>query len=132
MAVASCTTPTDSFPSVLSQTVGTEFELGDEGFALVPFSVSNVTSQTTYYLDACNERPSTAVDRREGGGWVGLYGGICIGRQQGPALKLGPGLRRQSVIAIHEPGVYRVRLGVSSGPGQRSEWSETSNSFVVR
>ena len=131
IAVVACGTPTDPWIDLITETARAEFVL-EEAVVAVPFTVTNLSAGTTYYLDACAERPNAAIERREGLRWVTLHSGICPGVLQGPPLSLRPGRNRPSFVAIREPGVYRLRLGVRMGSGRQTEWSEMSNTFVVR
>ena len=125
-------TPGDPEFDLITETARSEFSL-EETFVTIPFTVTNVSAGTIYYLNICGPRLNVEIDRHEGGRWVVLYGGICIAiLQSGPHLSLHPGQGFPSMVAIRESGVYRLRLGVSTGSGRQTDWSLTSNTFVVR
>ena len=132
MVAVGCGTPTGPGFDLITETARSEFVL-EEPFVAVPFTVTNLSAGTTYYLNICGPRLNVEIDRHEGGRWVVLYGGICIAiLQTGPHFSLHPGQDVRSVVAIRAPGVYRLRLGVSTVAGRQTDWSLTSNTFVVR
>ena len=131
LAAIACGNPTDPWVDVVTETEGSEFGLAENDVVVVSFSVTNIGSRT-HYLAACDHRPATALDRRQEGRWAPYSSTICIAILSSVPIPLRPGERLQSALRIREAGVYRLRLGVSSSQGEPSEWSEVSNSFVVR
>ena len=128
MATA-CESPTDLGDYLLTETVGTVFDLG-EGRVGVSFTVTNITDEGTYYIANCDQRVSVQVDRLEDGDWEQYSGAICF--YSGVPLALGPHQRIESSKSVGHPGVYRLRLGVKGNMAQQFDWIETSNSFVVQ
>lgn len=100
------------------------------GAATISFSVRN-TGNSTLYLDRCSERLSTLVDRWENGHWVHFKSDGCPAVYEGHPLPLEVGEERGSVRMIHEPGRYRLRLGISEVRGARSRWTAASPGFTV-
>ena len=72
MVAIACGTPSDPAFDLITETARSEFAL-EETFAAVPFTVTNVSAGTTYYLDICDKRLNVAIDRHEGGRWVALF-----------------------------------------------------------
>lgn len=130
MATA-CESPTDLGDYLLTETVGTVFVLGEASEG-VSFTVTNITDEATYYIDACGHRVSALVDRLEDGDWEQFYGAICLANLSAVPLVLGPHQRIESSVSVGHPGVYRLRLGVKGNMAQQFDWIETSNSFVVQ
>ena len=137
MVAVACGTPSDPGFDLITETAGSDFALEETPLA-VPFTVTNLSDRTIYYLDNCADRPSVAIDRHEGGRWVNLQAAICPGVLQGPPLRLHPAQDLPSFVVIRGPGVYRLHLvvfvyrlheGVSRVAGQQTL---TSNTFVVR
>ncbi len=133
-AVGACSSsPTNPGESVLIETTESRMVLGDQT-VVVAFMVTNTTSGVSYYLAACGDQLRVLADRRQGKGWVNHSGGICPAIYSTVPILLRPGqeARHFTNVPVREPGVYRLRLGLSTELGQTSEWLTASNSFVVR
>ena len=130
LAIA-CGNPTDLWVEIVTETEGSEFGLAENDVVVVSFSVTNIASRT-YYLAACDDRPAAELDRRQEGRWAPYSSTVCIAILSSVPIPIRPGERLQSAWTIREAGVYRVRVGVSISQGEPSEWSEVSNSFIVR
>jgi len=121
---------TDPWPEVLTVAASPAW-FGEEGVWSVPFSVSNQSSRDTYYLSACGDRVTVALDRRVEGHWEEHSGGYCIAVLSMVPIALRPGETLESRVGLDESGSYRIRLGVSADRGDRERWTERSNTFVV-
>ena len=124
-------TPADPWPEVLTLAAEPAFS-EDDGIWGVPFTVTNLSSHTTYFVSACGDRPIAGVDRREGGRWVSYTSAICIAVLSSAPLALNPQETLESGIGLRDAGTYRLRLQVSSSRDARGKWSETSSSFVIQ
>lgn len=131
VALACGTGPTDPRVSLITEIGGAEFVLV-EGTAAIPFTVTNASTETTFYLAACNDILTTLVDRREGRMWVNYSSGICLANLSMVPVVLGPGELLRSTLAVRDAGTYRLSLVISTDRLQRSESSKASSSFVVR
>lgn len=100
------------------------------GAATISFSVRN-TGDSTLYLDRCGERLTTLVDRWENGQWVHFRSDICLAVYEAYPWPLEVGEERVNLRTIHEPGRYRLRLGISEVRGARSGWTAASPGFTV-
>ena len=125
--------PTGPDAPVLIETRGSEMVIRDQT-VVVPFTVTNTTSGVNYYMAACGDQPRVVADRHEGAGWVQHSGGFCLTVVPMFPILLKPGQEARYVTGVRvlEPGIYRLRLGLSTDPGQTPEWLTTSNSFVAR
>ena len=119
MVAVACGTPSDPGFDLITETARSEFAL-EETFVAVPFTVTNLSAGTIYYLNNCAERPNVVIDRHEGGRWVMLYGGICIGVAQGPAIPLHPYLQPGKRSGHLGP----LRLRFSRNANRVADWRQ--------
>lgn len=98
----------------------------------VGFTVKNEGDESIY-LSHCGDQVFVAVDRREGGDWRQAYGGegICQAIYDSGPLEVQPGDSVRSVVSVDEPGVYRIRVRASDGPGSGRFREAVSNAFTV-
>ena len=122
--------PTGPADSVLTETIGMEFTLGERGVE-VPFRVTNRGSSTIIFT-ACGDRVMALIERRQGPFWEYYEGDACPANVT-HSLALAAGHSRETRHRCWrcEPGSYRLRLGIRY-PNQPAQWVETSNPFVVR
>lgn len=133
LALAGCralSTAPDS-PQVRIEVESATFRLDPSvGAVAVPFSVRNIGEETVY-LARCGDSVSAELERWEGGEWVNAAAAICLAIYDMSPLPLGAGEMRRSAHGVHKPGRYRLRIGASGSPGERSTWGLVSEPFIV-
>jgi hypothetical protein len=131
LLLGACDSATDPYAGPLRlRTSASEFVIAQpEGSVSVPFTVTNQGNAGVRLL-RCGGQVTAAVDRQEAGRWEQYSGGYCLlALQEGPR-ELGPGEALQSMVAIRDPGLYRLHVGVTTSDGY--DWAPASNLFVVR
>jgi hypothetical protein len=82
----------------------------------VAIRVENRGDRTFYVADNCAGVITPSYQRRVGGSWVDVgYGIPCFAAFYAP-VEVSPGAAATGYGAIHEPGVYRMRIHVSATP----------------
>jgi len=99
--------------------------------AVIDFTVTN-TFDHRVYLARCGPRIMSALDRAGASGWEQYSGDACIAILDMSPLPIDPGVTLQSSRAIHDPGQYRLRIGVIGDTEQTYAWESASGAFVVR
>lgn len=95
----------------------------------MPFTVTNHGARSIP-LPRCGDRLMVGVERREGGQWVQYSGDSCLAIYPMDPVELQPGQVLQGTRELREPGIYRLRIGVSNP--KQGVWSNFSNSFTLR
>lgn len=82
----------------------------------VDLRVENRGDRTLYVADNCAGVITPSYERRVGGSWVEVgYGIPCFDSFYEP-VEVQPGAAATGYVAIHEPGVYRMRVRVAASP----------------
>ena len=131
LVLAGCSSSSGLSEALRVRVGGGVFEGEPARAALVPFEVVNASTRDLY-LARCGERLMAAVDRWNGVRWVQHSGDACLTVADMSPLRLAAGASHQSTRAIAEPGMYRLRLGVSAAPSAEYAWDATSAPFTVR
>lgn len=100
--------------------------------AIVPFAVRNVSDQPIY-LERCGDRVFSLVDRRDARGWTQVYSDACPAVYMMLAARIEPGETFAGARAVRiEPGVFRLRVGVSDDRADDPEWTAASSGFELQ
>ena len=115
----------------MAETVGDEFPLRNES-TVVPVSITNLSSESSYFLLVGSGSACMALDRLTARGWHEEYAGPCP--QIAGMMELGPGetFRSEALLWVG-PGVYRFRLAVSDDAAPPGVvFREVTNAFSLR
>ena len=109
---------------------GTSFERGEDDIASVPWEIVNEGDRTVT-VATCGDWPVPVVDRWQNGRWTQYSGGYCFVLAALLPAELGPGERLEGSLPLHDPGIFRLRFGITDSAGGDVGWGATSNAFEV-
>jgi hypothetical protein len=130
LLAAACDSSTGPADRIVVSTQGTSFQRGEDEIASIPWEIVNGGLRTVT-VATCGDWPVTVVDRWQNGRWTDYYGGYCLHAAALLPAELDPGERLEGSASLHEPGVYRLRFGITDGASGDVDWGATSNAFEV-
>ena len=131
LCVSACQAGTEPSGAVRMDLGGTVFQRPSPDPAVVPFTISNVSTRRVY-LSRCGSRIMTAVDRYVSGHWSDYSGDGCPANQDMSPLPLEPGASLTSSRELYDAGVFRLRAGATGDPQQPYVWNVGLAGFEVR
>jgi len=126
-----CQTATGPSDGVRIQLRGTVFYRPSSGPAIVPFTITNMSSQRVY-LSRCGTRIMTAVDQYRAGQWSQYSGDGCFAIYDMSPLALDPGASITGSRTVADAGRFRLRAGATKDPQQDYRWDVGLAVFEVR
>ncbi len=102
----------------------------EDGTASAEFTVRNAGDETLY-VQRCGGRIMTFLDRWQDDDWVHYRGDACPAIYLSVPLELGAGEEVEGSRGVHEPGRFRLRVGVSTTRETPDEWTAAREGFTV-
>jgi hypothetical protein len=93
----------------------TSFARSPDGWAEVPFRVTNIGGTSVLLTSRCGDHLTPAIERRTVSGWELYAGGFCQAIYSASPVPLAAGARRDDVTSVADPGEYRLVLGTEHG-----------------
>jgi hypothetical protein len=109
----------------------TVFQRPSSGPVIVPFTITNLTSQRVY-LSRCASRLMTTVDQYTAGQWSDYSGDGCFAIYDMSPLAVDPGASVTGSRAVADVGRFRLRAGATKDPQQAFTWDVGLAVFEVR